>query len=223
MEKMMKALLTFVLLTTLFISFNVKSQNKMVNGGLTVHSVIFEDSERINTVGEFFCSMGTDTSTYSILVVEYSYIGNHIRISFNFRDLNEIQKRKLKRYYKNRTYDEIMTEFDACLGEASKFYNLNSLKEIVFYVSELGECSVETNLNYSKLLPRKLPREYYLGMFYKNVNKAIYMSGLKNRIDEIIKKYDVQVDTINFDDEHFYCKKRSEFLKQNVVTRDDIP
>lgn len=126
-------------------------------------------------------------------------------------------------YSQNMNLHAMMEEFNICLKKASEDFHLDSINEITIHLDCFGEISIKISQQYDKIRPVKVNKTYYLSQFYSDVEKAIYMSGLKNQLNELLKKYNVQIDTIKFDDDHYSFISKDDFLIKTKSSDKDFP
>jgi len=132
-------------------------------------------------------------------------------------------RKKIKKTLPLRKYDDIIEEFGLCMQKASMDFQIGSLDEIIIEISDLGDCSVDINNYYQSIRPPIVPNDYYLGPFYHDVAKAISMSGLKKDLNNVLKSYNVKIETIEFSDEYHIFMDKDLFLYYNVVNRHQVP
>ena len=228
-------------LTYLFSSTWYYNYSNCRKDSIIVHSTLLTDSVGYIPCKEFFCSVGSDTSACSFLVYGHNDKTGSLSIFFSFSNTeksffydslseeelmsytNKIRQGKIHQRYRNRYYDEIINEFSACLKTANESYRLETLREIVFWLSDLSDCSIEITNNYLILRPSELPQSYYVYQFYKDVNKAISMTDIQEKINEVLNVYNIFIDRIIFDDEHSTMISKEDFLVKNNVHCKDVP
>lgn len=189
---------------------------------------------------EFYCSNNRSTSSYSFVIagdfkspkdIRMHIVQSTTKKFYDLFELNEeeqlkyfgrLKKGKLKEIYKKRTFDEILEEFEICLDSASHIYNIKSLKEITLDVSDMGDYSVKITNEFKKISPQKTTKEYWLNI-KRNIEKSVINSGFKECLESILKKYNIKIDTIVCDEEHFYFINKKEFLKRNIVDKELAP
>ena len=116
----------------------------------------------------------------------------------------------------------VFTLYSPYVDSASHIYNIKSLKEITLDVSDMGDYSVKITNEFKKISPQKTTKEYWLNI-KRNIEKSVINSGFKECLESILKKYNIKIDTIVCDEEHFYFINKKEFLKRNIVDKELAP
>ena len=179
--------------------------------GIEVRKLVATSTEVCNREDyisiKYFCLEEKDTCKSSLSMYKYTSY-RPVRCAINSYNMN---------------YHSMMEEFNICLEKASQNFCLDSIDKISINLDEIGEYSVRIARHFDKIRPIKLPKTYYLGQFYYDVEKAIYMSGFKNQLNELLKKYNVQIDTIKFDDDHYSFISKDDFLIKTKSSDKDFP
>lgn len=227
--------LLLVVMSILFVSIIEGACNDKVpfcdkNNTARVHSDVFCKSNNGYTHIGYYCEKAGELSACSFGFNKYE---NHLSASFFTADMKREYaqhptrllkgKKKIRKVFPLRSYREILEEFALCMQEASNDFQISLLDEIIIDISDLGDCSVDINNYFQSIKPSIVPNDYYLCQFYHDVAKAIGMSGLKEDLNNVLKSYNVKVDTIVFDDEYYLFMDKDLFLYYNVVSRQQIP
>lgn len=93
--------------------------------------------------------------------------------------------------YKYPNGEECLSELDECLQYASKTYNLDSLQHIIGFTSYFIDYAIIdmhaiNYYNYSSV-----------HSYYKDVDKALSSTPFMSKIDNILSKHNLKVDSIN--------------------------
>lgn len=242
----MERKITFILLSMLGMVFifgypKFKEEKTIpIATNMSAHEVnLSNENDKSYINYEYYCTNQTDTSSYYFNVHNgrnnfynmYILYNRHLMPSrvgpMSDEELEEysskVRKGKSCIKYHNSTLDDIMKELDMCINLCRHTIKLDSITEIVFGLQDLLDCSVEINKNFIDIHPKMTASSYYLHQFYIDVEKAIYKSGLKKKINVVLNKYGMNADTIKFDDENHFFMSKKEFMFEYNIKRKDIP
>lgn len=205
MNKMFTNIMTIMLLLSLF-SFSFAKDQVTTNTKLVAIKKVLCDKSDFLSI-DYFCIDRQDTCKSSISLCK--------RVS--------CENVECYMYSQNMNLHAMMEEFNICLKKASEDFHLDSINEITIYLDNFGEMSIKISQQYDKIRPVKVKEIYYLGQFYHDVEKAIYMSGLKNQLNDLLKNYNVQIDTVKFDDDHFSFINKDDFQIKTKSSYKDLP
>lgn len=231
MDRKITLIITFVLVFAIVYGYTgLSKNNNLTTTNVSAHEVNCSRDANVEYYG-YFCTNMTDTSAYSFWMNGenghvYIIYFDHDNTNSVYEKMSESDNKKGNKSpmrFKNRTFDDMTREFDTCLNMYTKKHSLDSLTKIVINLDILGDYSVNINKHLYSLCPKKLPRDYYCKQFYLDVEAAISKSKLKDRMNEIVNKYGIKVENIEFSDEYSSYIKNDEFLKKNIINSKDVP
>jgi hypothetical protein len=156
--------------------------------------------------------------------IAITFMSDVIQMEKKSKDTSAVSvscKMKSRSRYPNST--EMLREFDLCLRKISDRHIMDSLRYI--YCSTMDFSEIAVIVSHDLLSKRKDTSRL---VFETEVDKAIYASPLRQRLNSVLRKYNVEVDSIcalsEFHERTFLCVPKKSFLKlYDVDSKLSIP